>query len=62
MLVNTMKPPGIYTFKWDGKNHNDNSVSSGLYLLRLEFSETVKNRKILLLKWGSEFYSLLLCI
>jgi len=35
---------------WDGKNDKNNSVSSGIYLVKMQTGKTTATRKITMLK------------
>ena len=49
-LVNETQTAGYRSVTWDGKDNLRQSVSSGVYVYRLETSEFVKTRKLLLIK------------
>ena len=49
-LVNQKKVSGKYSVMWDGKAYNGINVPSGIYFYRLQTSEFVETKKILLLK------------
>ena len=49
-LVNETRTPGSYTLSWDGKDNLGRSVSSGVYLVRLESSGFVYSEKMVLTK------------
>lgn len=49
-LVDEVKQPGIYKIEWDGKNRQGQTVSTGLYVIRMEAGEFTKSKKIVLLK------------
>jgi C1A family cysteine protease len=49
-LVNERYQPGSHSVVWDGNDENGLSVTSGTYLLRMQASEFVMVKKILLLK------------
>jgi hypothetical protein len=49
-LVEGSQPSGTYNVTWNGKDENDRSVSSGLYLYKLRSSEKTAVKKMLLLK------------
>jgi hypothetical protein len=49
-LVNEDKPIGFYEVTWDGKDHHGQRVASGIYLYRLESSEFVQIRKMVVLQ------------
>lgn len=44
------KPAGIYKILWNGKNNFGNSVSSGIYILRLFAGKHSKSYKMMLMK------------
>ena len=45
-----MRNAGVYNIKWNGKNDNGKSVSSGVYFYMLKTPEYTKTNKMLLLK------------
>jgi len=49
-LINRNQLKGNYTVNWDGKNINDQSVSSGIYLYILSAGKSKQTKKMLLLK------------
>jgi hypothetical protein len=49
-LVQRMQRAGIYSVQWDGTNEYERSVSSGLYVYRLEAGDLVRIRKMFLLR------------
>ena len=49
-LVEGSQPAGSYNVTWNGKDENDRSVSSGLYLYKLRSSGKIVVKKMLLLK------------
>ncbi|MCG8605155.1 family 16 glycosylhydrolase, partial [bacterium] len=49
-LANSTQPAGSHQVVWDGRDHDGNSVPSGLYLYRLRAGSFVETRKILLLR------------
>ncbi|MEJ2720581.1 MAG: immune inhibitor A [bacterium] len=53
-LVRTLfegtKPPGFFTFEWDGTNNYGTQVSSGIYFARFQAGKTVLTKKMVLLK------------
>ncbi|MBL7961554.1 T9SS type A sorting domain-containing protein, partial [bacterium] len=49
-LVNEVKPAGFHKLVWDGRNNNGQSISSGLYIYRLQTDRFVKSHKMILLK------------
>ena len=46
----TFANPGHYRFTWSGKNNHGSSLSSGVYLLTVQFEENIYKQKITLLK------------
>ena len=46
----TFANPGHYRFAWSGKNNHGSSLSSGVYLLTVQFEENIYKQKITLLK------------
>jgi hypothetical protein len=49
-IINNNLPPGNYLYKWDGKNENGVSVSSGVYIANLRVADKISSTKIVLLK------------
>lgn len=49
-LINGSIPAGYHDVLWDGKDNSGNSVSSGIYLYRLETKDFVKSYKMVLVK------------
>lgn len=49
-LISETKQPGKYKIIWNGRNENDQSVSSGIYFYRMRTKEYTEMRKMLLLK------------
>ena len=49
-LLNERRLAGTHTFKWDGKNADQQQVVSGIYLLRLEAGNEVRVRKMVLVR------------
>jgi hypothetical protein len=49
-LVDAVQSAGAYSVSWDGRNDSGRSVSSGLYLYRIESRAFTSMRKMLLLK------------
>ena len=49
-IINNNLPPGNYLYKWDGKNENGASVSSGVYIANLRLADKISSTKIVLLK------------
>ena len=49
-LVNEEKNAGTYTSEWNGRNSNGTTVSSGIYLYRIQAGNFVEARKMTLVK------------
>ena len=49
-LTNTKQNAGTYSIEWNGKDNNNNILSSGLYFYRLDTDNESITRKMLLLK------------
>ncbi|MFC1490103.1 Ig-like domain-containing protein [Candidatus Latescibacterota bacterium] len=49
-LMNEIKPAGMYSVIWNGKNESGASVTSGMYLYRFEAGRYIETRKLLLMK------------
>ena len=49
-LFNGFQLNGEYNLEWNGKNDNDESVSSGIYFYKIEINEKQEVKKMLLLK------------
>ena len=49
-LYSGQKPSGVFTFKWDGKNDNNQLVSGGVYIYKLQSEKGMQMRKMILLK------------
>jgi len=49
-LIREDKQAGYHTVSWDGKDNSGHSVSSGIYLYRLETKSFIKSYKMLLVK------------
>jgi len=49
-LVDQQLPAGNYIVKWEGKNQNQQNVSSGVYFYNIKVGEKVKSGKMNLLK------------
>ncbi len=49
-LLNSKYEAGIHNVIWNGKDSNDNDVSGGIYLYRLETKDSTVTKKMLLLK------------
>ena len=50
ILVKSHQSPGEYSVQWDGRDRDGKAVSSGLYLMSLQFEGQRQTRKALLLK------------
>jgi hypothetical protein len=48
-LVDTEKPAGYYSIKWDGKDESGRLVLSGMYIYQIETDEFVKVKKLVLI-------------
>ena len=44
------KSAGVFSFKWDGKNDDNQRVSGGVYIYKLQSGQEMKMRKMILLK------------
>jgi flagellar hook assembly protein FlgD len=49
-LIDEQKVAGYYVAKWNGKNENNEIVSSGLYLYQITSGEYNSTKRMLLLK------------
>jgi hypothetical protein len=49
-LVDDEKPAGTYSVGWNGTDHADRPVSSGIYLYRLTAGDFIRSRKMALMK------------
>ena len=49
-LVNTFQHAGEYNIVWEGRDNQNNSVSSGVYFYRLEAGNFVEVKKLMLMK------------
>ena len=49
-LVDKVQAPGVYTVHWDGEDNAGQSVSTGVYLYRLQFDGWEQTKKMMLLK------------
>jgi len=49
-LVDEEKPAGYYQVQWDGRDYTGKSVSSGVYILKLETEGFIKDRKLMLIR------------
>jgi flagellar hook assembly protein FlgD len=43
-------PAGYHAIKWNGKNDNNQSVSGGVYIYKLQSRQKMQMRKMILLK------------
>lgn len=50
VLFSDKQTEGSHKVKWDGKNTNGKLVSSGFYIAQVKFGNTIKSRKMVLLK------------
>jgi len=41
---------GVYTVVWDGRDHMERDLASGIYLYRLRAGNRMETRKLLLLR------------
>jgi hypothetical protein len=49
-IVNEIKPAGKYRVTWDGKADNGETISSGIYIIKMKSDGFEKDRKLILLK------------
>jgi hypothetical protein len=49
-LINSRRQAGYYTIQWNGDNNFGRSVSSGVYIYRVEAGQYIKTMKMMLLK------------
>ena len=49
-MINNNLPPGNYLYRWNGKNENGVSVSSGVYIANLRVANKISSTKIVFLK------------
>jgi|GEM_PF-410964 hypothetical protein len=49
-LVNNVQTAGVYTGKWDGKDRNNQPVSSGVYLVRLQSGSKSNTKRLVLVR------------
>jgi hypothetical protein len=49
-LLEEIRQAGTYTVEWDGTDHSGNSVSSGMYLCRLQAGNYSQTKRLLYLK------------
>jgi hypothetical protein len=47
-LVNSVKIPGYYEAKWDGRNTKGNSLSTGIYIYKLTVGSAFISKKMIL--------------
>jgi len=50
ILVDELQSPGEYIIKWDGKDSEDRTVSTGIYFYRLSADDFAETRKMVLMK------------
>jgi len=50
VLVNQEQEAGQYNIQWDSRNDQNQTLSSGVYILRMEASGFAKDKKLMLLK------------
>ena len=50
VLINQEQEAGQYNIEWDSRNDHNQTLSSGVYILRMEAAEFVKDKKLMLLK------------
>ena len=49
-LIDSQQRTGYYTLQWDGRDKNNQSVATGLYIYSLKTNDYSQSRKMLLLK------------
>lgn len=49
-LFGDKQTKGSHKIKWDGKNIDERPVSSGFYIAQVKFGNTIKSKKMILLK------------
>ena len=49
-LVNELKPAGVHSAIWAGKDNNGMAAATGIYFVRLESGHRIQTRKVTLLK------------
>ncbi|MBI9031630.1 S8 family serine peptidase [bacterium] len=49
-LINSHLPSGNHRITWDGRDNNNNNVTSGIYLYRMKNGKFTKSKKMILLK------------
>jgi flagellar hook assembly protein FlgD len=50
LLAGQTKSAGFYTMTWDGRDDAGNSMSSGIYLYRINAGSFISSKKMTLLK------------
>jgi len=50
VLINEEQDAGQYSVEWNSRNDHNQTLSSGVYILRMEASGFVKDKKLMLLK------------
>ncbi|MEJ2196398.1 MAG: T9SS type A sorting domain-containing protein, partial [Ignavibacteriaceae bacterium] len=50
VLINEEQEAGQYNIEWNSRNDHNQSLSSGIYILRMEVADFAKDKKIVLLK------------
>ena len=50
VLINQEQEAGQYNIEWNSRNDHNQRLSSGVYILRMEAAEFVKDKKLMLLK------------
>jgi photosystem II stability/assembly factor-like uncharacterized protein len=50
LITEDYQHEGGYTLFWNGKDNNNHSVASGIYLVKFQFDKEIKIQKIILLK------------
>ena len=49
-LMQGMRPAGVYTLHWDGRGHQGQTLSSGVYLYRLRTGKQVETWRLMLME------------
>lgn len=49
-LVNEVKPAGYHNLVWNGRNNGGQTVSSGIYIYRMQAGQYVNSQKMMLIK------------
>jgi flagellar hook assembly protein FlgD len=49
-LVDDIVSAGVHTIKWEGKNNNDQKVSSGVYFIRMTAGAYVQQKKMIFIQ------------